>query len=377
MQRKRSFVRRRQGSANLYCNFTVDGRRFRDSLDTDDKATAEMIAAKIHSDALLGKVTGKKPELALTHALGRYWLEHGQWRASAGDIKHMGNVLEVELGKLTLLSEISADALAGFAARRRAHLANRSVNIELEHLRAVLNRAGALWGVAIPELPWKLLLLDEAGEREHVLSAEEEERLFAALRPDYHAMVRFALSTGARRANVIGLTWRQIDWQARTITWRVKSPRHPGGDLHVLPLTTALAAILSIERGRHPIRVFTYICQRARPDRHGKRMQRKGQRYPFTRDGWRREWGRALAEANIEDFRFHDLRHSAATRTLRVSGNLRTVQKMLGHKAIATTLRYTKSNVDDIRMAMEAVDRAQPRHTGGAVPGKQDDNSTG
>ena len=56
-----------------------------------------------------------------------------------------------------------------------------------------MRRAGNVWRVAVPEIAWKDVLLEEAGEREHVLSAEEEGRLFAALRPDYHAMVRFAL----------------------------------------------------------------------------------------------------------------------------------------------------------------------------------------
>jgi integrase len=65
-----------------------------------------------------------------------------------------------------------------------------------------------------------------------------------------------------------------------------------------------------------------------------------------------------LAEAGIADFRFHDLRHTAATRTLRVYRDLRTVQKMLGHKSIATTLRYTRSAIEDVRAAMEAVETA-------------------
>lgn len=361
MRRKRSLVTWRKGSPNWYENFTVNGHRFRGSLETDDRDQAEIIAAKHRSDALLGKLTGKKPELTLSQALGRYLLEHGQHLASAPDIMRMGRMLIADLGKHGLLSEIAASDLATYAARRRGSLSNRSVNAELEHLRAVMRRASTQWGIATPTIDWQSLLLEEAGEREHVLSIEEEARLFAALRADYHPMVRFALVTGMRLGNVLELTWRQVDWDARVIAFRVKS-RKPGGELQYVPITGAVAAILSLERGNHRERVFTYLCAANKHDPHRGIMQAKGARYPFTRSGWRRPWAKALQEAGIEDFRFHDLRYTAGTRALHAHRNLKTVQRMLGHKNIATTLRYTRSDVEDVRTAMEAVE-AQSRHT--------------
>jgi integrase len=307
-------------------------------------------------------MTGKKPEITLTQALGRYWMEHGQHLGTADDIKRMGRALQElpskgGLGKDTLLSNLTAARLVTYAAERRARVSNRSVNIELEHLRAVMRRAHDLWGVAVANIEWKKVLLEETGEREHILSEGEEERLLAALCADYHAMMLFALVSGVRLANVIELGWSQVDWDEGVIRFRVKSKK-PGGELHYLPLTPALATILSRERGRHPVWVFTYVCNRTRHDPKRKLIQHKGERYPFTHDGWRKEWRRALAEAGIADFRFHDLRHTAATRTLRVYRDLRTVQKMLGHKSIATTLRYTRSAIEDVRAAMEAVETA-------------------
>lgn len=355
MRRKRTLVTRRPGSPYWYENFTVNGRRFRGSLATDDREQAEIIAAKKRADALLGKLTEKKPELTLSQALGRYLLEHGQYLASADDILRMGGMLIAGLGKHTLLNELTPADLSTYAARRRVTLSNRSVNIELEHLRAVARRAADVWGVATPEIKWRDVLLEEAGEREHVLSAEEEGRLFAALRPDYHAMFRFALVTGLRLGNVIDLTWAQIDWDARTIVFRIKSKK-PGGELRYVPITPAVAAILSLERGRHRERVFTYVCDRNRHDPRCRFIQRKGVRYPFTHDGWRKAWKAALGAAEIADFRYHDLRHTAGTRALRAHRDLKTVQRMLMHRDIATTLRYTRSDVEDVRAAMEAVE---------------------
>lgn len=339
----------------------MHGRRFRHSLGTADAAEAEIIATKLRSDALLGKLTDKKPEMPLTIALGRYLEEHGQHLASVDDIIRVGRTLLNSLGRQTLLSEISPSALAVYAARRRVHLSNRSVNIELEHLRAVMRRASSLWGAAVPDIPWRRLLLEEAGEHEHILSATEEERLFVALRSDFRPMVRFALSSGARLGNVIGLTWAQVDFDAEVIHWQVKSKR-PGGRRQVLPMTPALTAIVSGERGRHPKYVFTYAAARNRHDRHAGTTQKKGERYPFTMTGWRRDWARALKAAGIDDFRFHDLRHTAATRKLRVSGNLAGVQKMLGHTSIDTTLRYARTATADVRAMMEAEEMTQMRH---------------
>jgi integrase len=303
---------------------------------------------------LLGAVTGKRPEMTINEAFGRYFLEHGQHLPSSDEIDRYSATLMKAVGKHTLLSEITANKLAEHMARRRATLANGTVNREVGHLRTVIIRARDVWKVATPEIEWKKLWLEEPESVQHILSADEEKRLFAALRPDYHPLVRFALLSGQRLDNVRTLAWRQIDWQARTISFRVKSKK-PGGSLRYVPITNELAALLSVERGRHPVYVFTYALARNRYDPERKQIQVKGVRYPFSKHGWRKAWKRALEEAEIENFRFHDLRHTAGTRALRATGNLRTVQKMLGHKDIQTTLRYTASEIEDIRAAMEAV----------------------
>jgi integrase len=100
-----------------------------------------------------------------------------------------------------------------------------------------------------------------------------------------------------------------------------------------------------------------------------------GQRYPFS-ESWRRWWYRAVKSAGLWDdrrspdrFRFHDLRHTRATRLLRETGNLKIVQKLLGHQSIKTTARYAHAFTDDVRAAMEAEDKAQSRHR--VVGGRQ------
>lgn len=345
-----------------YENFRARGHRFRGSLATDRLEEAATRAAlryraAVHSDEayqaavraevgpvevsfapleggapIVGRVVDPRDE-TLEEVFGTYWLQHGQHRISAGDMQRMtrtlldgvkdrrGRIKMQGLGADKRVRDLTITDLRNYAARRRALVSNRSVNCELVHLRAALNWARQD-GVPVPEFRWKRdnIMLPEEGERESILSAEEEARLFAELRPDYHALVRFALLSGLRLDNVVRLTWRQVDWDAREIRLRVK-----GGKQKAIAISSAMLAILEGERGRNFQRVFTFECRRNRHDRHAGIVQNKGERYPFSHDGWRVDWKRALVAAGIEDFRFHDLRHTFATRLLRATNNIELV----------------------------------------------------
>lgn len=74
-------------------------------------------------------------------------------------------------------------------------------------------------------------------------------------------------------------------------------------------------------------------------------------------------FGRAMAKAGIKDFRFHDLRHTTATRLLRQEGNLRMVQKLLRHSDIATTARYAHVLDEDLRNALNRMATTNPEES--------------
>jgi site-specific recombinase XerD len=57
----------------------------------------------------------------------------------------------------------------------------------------------------------------------------------------------------------------------------------------------------------------------------------------------------------LSGFRFHDFRHDVATKVLRETGNLKTVQKLLDHASITTTARYAHVLDEEVAAAMEAV----------------------
>jgi len=375
--RRKSLVIERPGRAGWYCNFRIGSRRFRDRLAADTRDQAEALAVQLYAAAKTGRDSPAAPKpttFTLGQALGRYWETRGAHVASAGDIKRHSQTLIRELGQDTPLFRLGTRDLEDYVARRRVRKArnrqtgklelrdraNASINREIGLLRSVMI-AAKHWRVEVPDIAWARVMLQEPDKAQTILSQEKEAELFAALRPDYWPLVEFALIAGVRLENAVGLRWDQIDWQGRTLTFRVKS-RRPGGKLLVLPLTQELAVLLAREQGRNKEMVFTYVCRRNRHDRHHDVMQTKGERYPFTHDGWRKDWMAAREAIGLPGLRFHDLRHTAATRALAAGGNLNVVKEMLGHADIATTARYANSDVSQVRAVMERAATARAMH---------------
>lgn len=367
MAKRSDIIRQREGSPYWYENFTVDGHRFRGSTEETDEAKARLKAARTLADAKSGVLVKRGDvEFTLDQAAGVYLAESAGHRVSAHNIERALERALKHIGSQTPLSQLTTGQIAAWVAQRRGTIAPgketflspSTVNREVAYLRAALYYAHEVYGAPMPDVKWRRLMQDEPDERETIISPDQQNKLFEKLRPDYWPLVGFALLTGQRLGNCRRLRWASVDFERKLIHFKIKS-RKPGGRSHTIPMTDELAAILSVERGRHPDFVFTYEgrvnrCfghRNARGDLVEVRHYR-GQRYPFTVSGWRRSWLKALEDAGLDDVRFHDLRHTAATRVLAASGNIKIVQRLLGHADIKTTVRYLRANVDDVREAM-------------------------
>jgi site-specific recombinase XerD len=107
----------------------------------------------------------------------------------------------------------------------------------------------------------------------------------------------------------------------------------------------------------------------------------RGERRPITDGGFKTHWRRYVRDAGIaEDFRRHDTRHTAGTRYVRATGNLKGAQRLLGHTRIETTTRYAHVLLEDIRAGQEAVeaarDTSQAGQRGRAAPATSDQEPT-
>ena len=169
----------------------------------------------------------------------------------------------------------------------------------------------------------KIRKFTEPRGRTRYLSDEERQRLLASCRtskhPYLHVIVVIALSTGMRRSEIITLTWSQIDLHRQTITlWTTKN-KEP----RVVPLLGKSYDLVS----------------------NLPRSSRK----LFPGSNIRYYWEKALKEAGISDFRFHDLRHTAGSYLAQQGVPLLTIGNILGHRSIATTTKYTHLSVDHLK----------------------------
>ena len=352
-------VYRKKGSPFWHYDFVWQGRRFHGSTGQKTRAAAQRV-----EDARRRELTGVRSRTPLTidAACGTYWDRHAARQRSARTTEYQIENLLTGLGKDNLLSEIGQVELAAYAARRRAHVSDSSVNREIELARRVWRWCEKNLRADVGEMPdWQALLLREPQERSRTLTADEEERLIAAMeadRPDCVPLVRFALMSGCRLSEVTTLRWADVDLQAGVAVIRGK-----GGHVAPIPLTARMVALIA-DQPRVGPQIFTYVCQR------GGRKRRKGERYPFTASHWRRAWARALKAAGVQEFRFHDLRHTTATRLLRATGNLAAVQKLLRHTTVTTTMRYARVELSDLAAAM---DLSESRHSPEAASGGDKD----
>jgi integrase len=139
-----------------------------------------------------------------------------------------------------------------------------------------------------------------------------------------HFLVLLAISTGARRSELIKLKWSDITLSARRPEIHVSESKN--GDARFLPLIGHTLAIVRAMKRRHPP-VNSYVFP-----------ARNGGDGPYR--GFDKHWYEALAAAGIEDFRFHDLRHTCASYLAGDGASLLEIADVLGHRSLRMTLRY-------------------------------------
>ncbi len=211
-----------------------------------------------------------------------------------------------------------------------------SVNRELAALSKIF-RFAIQQAIATINPVSQVKKLIENNARTRFLSPAEEARLFDALllNPTLSTIVSLAIHTGMRQGEILKLEWRDVDFsQSRLHIRDTKS----GHDRYV-PLNASARAAL------------------------GDLPQTRGIRWVFPGSGSsghlveiKKAWHSALAAAAIENFRFHDLRHTAGSRLAATGAHPNTIKVLLGHRRLETTERYMHAMEDQKREAMAALE---------------------
>jgi integrase len=143
-------------------------------------------------------------------------------------------------------------------------------------------------------------------------------------------LVEFCLFTGLRQAEALGLTWERVDRSRGVVLMEMTK----SGRRREVPLNSEADAALMRRGPRDSGLVFGSTSW-----------------YIF-----RSHWKDAVAAAKIDNFRFHDLRHTFASWAVQRGATLQEVKDLLGHSSLAMVMRYAHLSPEHLRKAVARLD---------------------
>lgn len=327
-----------------YYEFALRGERYRGVIPDARNAVQAKQAAEAIWDDLFNKRFNPEPPAEAAPLLFASFVKDtylplqqtNKKRSYARDAQIAGVLCEFFAGKT--LQEIKKSDVEEFkrhqSEAKTKYDRTRSpatVNRELSVLSAILTLA--VDDELLPSNPCRRVKpLRTDNERSRYLSKDEEKRLFAALAGErlLQDIVTLATHTGLRRGELFNLRWFDVDLTRGVIHVRnTKTARD-----RVVPMNAAARSMLE----RLP--------------------KTSGYVFPSPKTGERlvdikKKFNEACETAKIENFRFHDLRHTAATRMADAGVNVIVIAEILGHSDIRMTKRYSHAMAEAKREAVE------------------------
>lgn len=365
-------------------DFFFAGQRIHESTGTRAKSLAKEIERKRRralEEGAAGIKTRQRP--LLLSAAAKEWLELKQAALAASTLsiaqQRLKRLLPVFGGML--LCDIEARDIARYQRHRLAEgAAPRTINMEVGTLRAILKR-NRLWANVQPDVK----MLAERTDAGTAISAGDERALLAACAESrsrlLHPFVVLAIETGARYEVIRTLQWKRVDLANRCLQWG--HDKTPAGTGRIVPLSPRAVAALEFWAGQFPDREAEHfvfpreLCAGGgKPGRFG--FTAEAHRYatdPSQPVGsiahaWAAARKRAAALLGSPlRCRFHDLRHTAASRMLEAGVPMAKVAKILGWAPGTMALmahRYGHFTLEELRPAVAAISGKKS----GGVPSK-------
>jgi integrase len=307
---------RKRGSVWWIDIATPSGERVRRSTETGNKAQAQELHDKLKSEVWRLQKLGCRPRRVWQDAAVR-WLREQAHKASLEDDKEKLRWLDRFLANRELESINRALIDAVTEAKRADGCSNGTVNRTLALIRAILRKCARDWEW-LDRAP-AVRLLQEPTRRIRFLSHQQARVLLRELPSHLQDMATFTLATGLRAANVTGLAWEQVNL-SRKLAW-IHPDQAKARKAIAVPLNDTAMRVLREQRGKHPVQVFTYEGQPI------KQVSTAA-------------WYKALKRAGIEDFRWHDLRHTWASWHVQGGTPLFALQELAGWETEKMVRRY-------------------------------------
>ncbi len=340
-----------------WTDFSVNGQRFRVSLDTSDWREAQRQEKEKIADAHQGKIAPSSQQfsrLSFSQAADRF--------LSQRVVEVSTNTLSTETDQMKALkaffgskpvNRISADDVRSYQAHRHKQgRSNRTINHETGLLQRLLKRARVWYQIAneVKRLP-------VSREFGRALTEEEKATLLkiAASRPEWQVIrcaAILAFNTTMRSGELKRLRWRDVDFTHRSIT--VRRSKTEAGRRSIPLNASAGEAILELNQRAgligniDPEHYVFPACQFGEID--PTRPQKS----------WRSAWESLTTEAGLDGFRFHDLRHHAITELSESQVPDAVIMAIAGHVDRKMLEHYSHVRMEAKRRALEALPRTAP-----------------
>jgi integrase len=281
--------------------------------------------------------TAKVKPTGLTDFLGEYLQHVTQQRGIETKRLHVRHLIRI-LGNPPLHT-IAVKIIEQYRGKRRGEgVGPATINRELSTLKHALTIA-ASWKLIRQthrdELKAVRMDREPPGRLRYLANQDEEDRLLEGCRGRFKALVVVALHTGMRKGELLKLQWDDVDLEQGYIHVRESK----SGDRRTIPMNETVWSMLHTLRVRPDI-PWVFHTEEGRPYRDTHKT--------FT-------W--VCKRAKIDNFRFHDLRHSFASKLVMNGVPLATVSHLLGHKSIMMTMRYSHLSPEHRMSAVRSLDR--------------------
>ena len=320
---------RRTNSKNFYCRFEIGRQEIRRSTGTADRDLASEFENHLRDQYWRAHKLGEKKHY-FEEAAARWLDEHDDKRSAHSDRTIIRWFRQYLAG--TLLTDIDGDKIAELRALKRADkryskpVTRTTVNRHMAWLLSMLMAARDEW-IWIDRFP-KIRMYKEIQPEPRWITQMQFKKLHKHL-PDYLARCAvFAVTTGLRSGPIQAMKWDQVDMRKKVAMVKVSQAKN--------------AKALRVPLGNKAMKII-------------RDCKRKGGDFVFTKDGERvpqemvnRAWRRACKAADLENFRFHDLRHTWASWHVQNGTPLHALQELGGWSSITMVQRYAYLAPTDI-----------------------------
>ncbi|MEX2516347.1 MAG: site-specific integrase [Gammaproteobacteria bacterium] len=314
----------RKDSPHWWIAINHKGRRIQRSTGIADKQKAQEYHDTLKASLWEQDRLGVKPDYTWNDAVVQ-WSKETKHKASFDDALRCIRWLDNYLGGLKLKDIDRALLERIIEARQCDDVTNATINRTMEVVRAILRKAAFEWDW-LDRVP-KFRMLPEPKKRVRFLTHKEAAALLDELPAHLTAMVSFSLETGLRRRNVTHLEWSQVDLDRR-MAW-IHPDQAKAGKAIPVPLTNAAVQVLREQLGKDATFVFVY---------NGHPVKQP--------NNW--AWRKALKRAGIDDFRWHDMRHTWASWHVQAGTPLNVLQELGGWSCPEMVQKYAHLNSDHL-----------------------------